>query len=180
MKKAFKLIRVKTHYLVYDGLIPQKDAQVDVVKWINPKIEDYLKLYKAIGDKWGWSGRLLLSDSDLKNIIYSNKNEIWLFNHNGVLKGFFEIDKTIKDKSEIVYLGLLPEEIGKGYGRYLLNAAIRKAAKGNRKVWLHTCEYDHPKALNTYQKAGFVIDSELVVEEYYHENFIKKIENNQE
>ena len=59
---------------------------------------------------------------------------------------------------EIAYFGLLPEFIGKGYGKALLQDAIGKAwqAGGNR-VWLHTCTLDHLQALNNYLARGFKV-----------------------
>lgn len=30
-------------------------------------------------------------------------------------------------------------------------------AWGARRVWLHTCTYDHPNALNNYLKSGFQV-----------------------
>ena len=26
-----------------------------------------------------------------------------------------------------------------------------------KRVWVHTCTYDHPRALGVYQRAGFVV-----------------------
>lgn len=101
-------------------------------------------------------------------------NEIWLFQPGETIIGFFEIDFSVAGKAEIVYLGLIPSEIGKGYGRELLNRAITVAGRRGDTVWLHTCEFDHPNALNIYIKSGFKIMDEQTEEEYYPVDFLKK------
>jgi GNAT superfamily N-acetyltransferase len=52
---------------------------------------------------------------------------------------------------------LLPEFIGRGYGGYLLNAIVDLAWSAGPcgRLWVHTCDLDHPRALGVYQKAGF-------------------------
>jgi ribosomal protein S18 acetylase RimI-like enzyme len=144
---------------------------VDLVLWVKPNADEYLDLYKKVGLQWGWTGRLLLSPHELEAKLYAPTNEVWLFKHSGIVKGFFEIDRSEEGKAELVYLGLLPEAIGKGYGKSFLDAAIATASENNNRVWLHTCEYDHPKALAIYLKAGFEIVSETMEEEYYPKGF---------
>ena len=54
--------------------------------------------------------------------------------------------------------GLTPPFIGRGYGGPLLDSAVQNAfAWGADRVWVHTCNYDHPNALNNYLKSGFQI-----------------------
>jgi GNAT superfamily N-acetyltransferase len=53
------------------------------------------------------------------------------------------------------FLGLLPEAIGQGFGRILIQEAIRRAfAKPIERLWLHTCTLDHPAALPVDIAAG--------------------------
>ena len=50
------------------------------------------------------------------------------------------------------------EFIGQGLGRYFIQWAVDKAwSYGPRRLWLHTCTLDHPRALPNYLKAGFAI-----------------------
>lgn len=57
---------------------------------------------------------------------------------------------------ELAYFGLIPAFIGQRLGPYLLDVAIRAAwAREPSRVWLHTCTLDHPRALATYDRAGF-------------------------
>ena len=59
---------------------------------------------------------------------------------------------------EIVYFGLVPDRTGQGAGAWLMDEAIRIAREsGHSRLWLHTCNFDHPKALDFYRKQGFRI-----------------------
>ena len=46
-----------------------------------------------------------------------------------------------------------------GLGRLLIGTAIAKAfaRPGTGRFWLHTCNFDHPRAIEFYQSAGFRI-----------------------
>ena len=63
---------------------------------------------------------------------------------------------------EIVYLGLLREFIGAGLGGMLLTGAIARAFEmGARRVWVHTCTLDDPRALAFYQSQGLRLYDEV-------------------
>ena len=51
---------------------------------------------------------------------------------------------------------LLPDFIGRGWGKHLLTRAVLSAwESGTHRVWLHTCTLDHQAALPNYLKRGF-------------------------
>jgi len=57
---------------------------------------------------------------------------------------------------------LLPEFIGRRLGGALLTSAIQQAWSRSggvapNRVWVHTCNRDHPQALANYQARGMVI-----------------------
>ena len=61
-------------------------------------------------------------------------------------------------ETELRYFGLIPEFIGRGFGAFLLRAAIDRAwERPIRRLWVHTRTFDHPRALGNYQRAGFVV-----------------------
>jgi ribosomal protein S18 acetylase RimI-like enzyme len=164
-------IPVKTWFLTFDGRLPDGsmfNGSINIARWENPPVKEYLKIYEEVGNVWGWTGRLLKSQEELEEILQSTDNEVWLFRAENQTAGFFELIRTERE-TEIVYLGLKPEWIGKGMGQQLIQAAVSIASQNNHKVWLHTCERDHPSALQTYIKAGFKIEKELVSMEYYPE-----------
>jgi GNAT superfamily N-acetyltransferase len=78
----------------------------------------------------------------------------------GTPAGYFELCRHPEDGNsvELKYFGLLPSFVGQGLGRAIVQAAIAQAQRWSTgRVWLHTCSDDHPAALSTYQKAGFVL-----------------------
>jgi ribosomal protein S18 acetylase RimI-like enzyme len=71
--------------------------------------------------------------------------------HDGALVGYFELYGN-----EIVFFGLTPEYIGRRIGPWLLDRAIQRGfARGAATLVLNTNTVDHPRALDTYRKAGF-------------------------
>ena len=167
---GYKQITVKTWFLTFEGTLPDISSMesIQLERWKNPVAEDYLELYKEVGNAWGWSGRLLKSPEELDDILESTNNEVWLFEVENEVAGFFELIR-LEQETEIVYLGLKPGWIGKGLGKKLIQVAIAKAGQNGEKVWLHTCERDHTSALLAYQKTGFKIEKETVSLEYYPE-----------
>lgn len=168
---GYKQIPTKTWFLKFEGTLPDISSFEEHIRlrlWKNPSVTEYLDIYKAVGSDWGWTGRLLISPEELAEILQSENNEVWLFQVNGEVAGFFEFVRS-ELETEIVYIGLKPEWIGKGLGQQLIQAAISKAGKNSEKVWLHTCERDRASALQAYLKAGFIIEKETVSLEYYPE-----------
>lgn len=75
------------------------------------------------------------------------------------------MDRRTEGEIEPVQFGLMPDFIGQGLGRYLLQWTIDKAWRYQpRRFWLHTCTKDHPAALPNYLKAGFTIYKEEMKE----------------
>lgn len=173
--KDYKLVAVKTWRLLFEGELPVIGSMFILERWDTPFREEYLSLYKRVGEEWGWTGRLLVPDDELQRKLSDPLNEVWLFKLDELLLGFFEIDRSVRGNAEIIYLGLLPEMIGKGFGKPFLHAAIVTASGKNvDKIWLHTCEHDHPNALGIYLEVGFVIEEETIEHEYYPVDFINK------
>lgn len=167
---GYKQIPVKTWFLTFEGTLPDISymKSVQLEQWKNPETDYYLELYNEVGRAWGWTGRLLKSPEELTAILNSGNNEVWLFRTENKIAGFFELVRS-ENETEIVYLGLKPEWIGKGLGQKLIRASVSIAGQNGEKVWLHTCERDHPTALQAYLKAGFKIKKESVSFEYYPE-----------
>jgi GNAT superfamily N-acetyltransferase len=118
----------------------------------------YRYLYSAVGEPWLWFERRLIDDAALAELIAKPTTEIFVLYVRGVPAGFFELDTTAPRETKLCYFGLIPEFIGRRLGPYLLQAAIDEAwSRPIRRFWLHTSTFDHPKALSTYQRAGFVV-----------------------
>jgi GNAT superfamily N-acetyltransferase len=116
----------------------------------------YRYLYKEVGEAWLWYERRRLDDDALAAIIHRPTTEIFVLYVGGAPAGYFELDRAVTGECELAYFGLAAPFIGRGWGRFQLDAAVEAAWTGETsRVWVHTCTYDHPRALGAYQKAGF-------------------------
>jgi len=118
-------------------------------------VNEYRKYYYGVGEKYFWLDRMVMPDEELFEKINANNIDIYIFFVNNQPAGYIEFIKEEK-YVEILYFGLMPEFIGKGFGKYFLQWVIGKAWSYNPEwVQLNTCTLDHPNALGTYKKAGF-------------------------
>lgn len=118
-------------------------------------------LYLAVGAPWMWYERFEWSYQQWETFLKRDNVQTWVAYVGATPIGYFELEGQANGSTEICYFGLLPENIGKGFGRKLLEDAIEKAwALGGSRVWLHTCTLDHASALANYQARGFTIFKE--------------------
>ena len=128
-------------------------------------IGEYRRIYDAVGGPHHWTKRLLMNDAELAQLLAEPGVEVWMLEVDGVSAGFTELDLRT-DEVEIAYFGLTPEFTGRGLGKRFLRWIVHNVwARRPRRLWLHTCENDHPAALSNYQKAGFEIYDRKIVEE---------------
>jgi GNAT superfamily N-acetyltransferase len=113
-------------------------------------------LYQQVGQAYHWTDRLRWSDETVRDHLKTPGVSIWLMSWEGVPAGYFELRGHEDASVEIAYFGLLPDFLGRGWGKYLLTRATQAAWEGQpTRVWLHTCTLDHPAALPNYLKRGF-------------------------
>jgi len=177
MLEKYRKIPVKTIFMEMK-LKPTFELQfpenVEIKKIANINIYLYKSIYKQVGEIWGWTGRLIISDEELQIKLNDSKNEIYILFSENKIAGFFEIYRHSPKEVELVYMGLIPDFIGKGLGKLLLNYSIEMAwTNETEKFWLHTCEFDHKDALKVYEKAGFKKISENIENEYYPIDFLE-------
>ncbi len=117
----------------------------------------YRALFRRVGEPWLWFGRLGLDDAALGSALADPGCEIYVAGTAGEEIGLVELDRKNPAEVEIVYFGLVPEAVGRRLGRGLMEAALAHAWRPEtRRVWLHTCQFDHPGAYRFYLRAGFV------------------------
>jgi GNAT superfamily N-acetyltransferase len=122
-----------------------------------PTVSFYRYLYNTVGEPWLWWERRLLSDAELERIIHDPLVEIYALYVDGVPAGYAELDRRKPAEVELAYFGLIPHFIGRKLGPFLLNWAVDTAwFHKPKRLWVNTNNLDHPKALQIYQKAGFV------------------------
>jgi GNAT superfamily N-acetyltransferase len=165
--KTIKVTRTYLQLLNKPGLdFNFPDKHTTIVPLIYPSVEYYLYLYNAVGSDLNWVDRNLLPKKELKEIISSSKVAIYVMYYQGHPAGYSELYKETKENIELAYFGLLPNYRGKGLGKYLLNFTIEKAFTNYpRRLWLHTCNLDHPYAINNYIRRGFQVFDQKVVDQ---------------
>jgi GNAT superfamily N-acetyltransferase len=66
------------------------------------------------------------------------------------------LDFSTPGQCELSLFGVTAKLIGSGAGRFLMNRALERAwSQAIARVWVHTCTFDHPRALAFYQRSGF-------------------------
>ena len=122
-----------------------------------PDPQQYRELFRLIGAPWLWFSRLIMDDSKLAAIIQHADVELYSIEDETSREvGMLELDFREPHECELAFIGLVPELSGKGYGRWLLAEAVKRAWRdGIRRVHVHTCSLDHPAALSAYRRAGF-------------------------
>jgi GNAT superfamily N-acetyltransferase len=122
----------------------------------SPELSRYL--YRAVGGDWYWLGRIEWRYDQWLAWLDRDVVQTWVAYVDGTPAGYGELEAQPGGDVELVYFGLLPAFIGLGLGGALLTDVVQRAwAMGASRVWLHTCDLDHPRALANYQARGFRI-----------------------
>jgi GNAT superfamily N-acetyltransferase len=181
---GYEPVQVRTTYLEMlrdeAPVAPATPEGCSVRRWHNAPLDEYRALFLAVGREWGWTGRLLLSDEELRALLDKPSTEVYRLTCHGRIAGFGELERRPGGEVEIVYFGLMPEFIGRGLGGFLLRWIVNRAwqaAEGGeptRRLWLHTCDFDHPGARAFYRHAGFQVYDETVGPELYPSAFLAK------
>lgn len=128
-------------------------------------LADYRALYDLVGRKWHWVNRRNLSDRQLAALIHHPATEIFVLRRDDVAIGYVEMNYKLFPQVEIVFVGLVEDEIGQGLGRMMVDAALNSIkARAPRRVIIQTCTLDHPAALKLYQSVGFAAYNRKQVE----------------
>jgi GNAT superfamily N-acetyltransferase len=121
-------------------------------------VDRYLAVYRAIGERWMWFSRLMISRERLIEAMDDPSREAFIAVRDGKDMGLFELDRAgeAAGSVEVAMFGLVAEATGQGAGAWLMGEAIRRGfGPGVRRFWLHTCDLDDPRALGFYRHCGF-------------------------
>ena len=125
-------------------------------------LDRYLALFALVGEPWLWFGRRIMARQTLAGILADPAVEALAVVREGRDIGLVELDgrgrgERGEEEIELAYFGLVPEAVGGGLGRWAMNRALERAwARGPHRVFVHTCNFDHPQALAFYVRSGFV------------------------
>lgn len=155
---------IVTHLEMLDRpSLPVASSGLTVTEWPKPPVADYCALFRKVGEPWMWISRLLMDQEELKAVLHHPAVEISIIREGEQTVGFIELDFRTPGECEIAFFGLIPELNGQGHGRWMMNQALEMAWRdGIRRVWLHTCTQDSPRALPFYQRCGFRIFAQQV------------------
>jgi GNAT superfamily N-acetyltransferase len=125
-------------------------------------------LYRAVGQMWSWNDKRKWTNEQWKEYGLATELRTFAAYYDNMLAGYYELRRDDEGDVEIAYFGLLPEFIGRGLGGALLTSAIEEAWRSSpsiSRVWVHTCNLDHPAALANYQARGMVIYTQETTED---------------
>ena len=132
------------------------ESPLSIQAWAEPDSDEYLELFRAVGERWLWLSRLLLDKVELAAILGDERNELFKINDGLDVVGLIELDFRQPGQCEVGFLGLVPSYNGQGHGGWLMAQTLARAWRPViDRVWLHTCTLDSPAALGFYRKAGF-------------------------
>ncbi|RIK94929.1 MAG: GNAT family N-acetyltransferase [Proteobacteria bacterium] len=135
--------------------LARRDVEMRRVE--RPDLAWYRALFRAVGERWLWFSRLRLEDDALAAILHDPAVEVYALQDKEREIGLLELDFRDAGAVELAFLGVVPEIIGSGAGRFLMAQAMERVRRqdGPVRFWVHTCTLDHPRAVEFYVRAGF-------------------------
>ena len=133
-------------------------ADLEVREVRIPQFELNTFFYTLVGKPWNWTDRLSWTDNDWKNYVNNPQLKTFIAYYKDTPAGYFELEQK-KEVIQIHLLGLSPSFTGKGLGGYFLTRALEIAwsLPNTKRIWLSTCSYDHPSALQNYISRGMQV-----------------------
>ena len=153
---AGKIAAVATYLEMWEPPSRSSRALPGRLDRIGNDLARYRRLYARVGEPWLWFSRAAMSDANLRAIIGHPAVDALALHAEGRDIGIVELDFRRPDECELAFFGLVPEAVGRRIGRALIDEVVRRAfARPIRRLWLHTCTLDHPRAIPLYASAGF-------------------------
>ena len=135
---------------------PEAEIQLTLERVKRPMVGWYRNLFRAVGADYLWFGRLTQSEEELAETLNNPSVHVYVLKAGTEEAGLLELDFREAGACELAYFGLTPEHVGGGAGRWLMNRAIALAwEQPIKRLHVHTCTLDSPKALDFYIRSGF-------------------------
>lgn len=123
---------------------------------IGTDLARYRTLFRRVGEPWLWFSRAAMADRDLHAILADPAVEAFALREVDRDIGLLELDFREQGACELAFFGVVPEALGQGAGRFLMDEAIRLAfARPVARFHVHTCSLDHQDAVRFYIRSGF-------------------------
>jgi GNAT superfamily N-acetyltransferase len=120
-----------------------------------PEVSWYRETIRTIGEAWLWFSPLVMPEAKLRALLRNPLLEVHALERGDETVGIAELDRRVEGEVEVSFFGVAPSEIGTGAARWLMNRTLAAAFRdGPRRVWLHTCSFDHPAAVPFYLHSG--------------------------
>ncbi|WP_189000615.1 GNAT family N-acetyltransferase [Deinococcus roseus] len=131
-----------------------------------PAIQDHRLnrfFYQWVGKDYRWTDRLSWPEEKWQAFAEQPGMQLLIASLKDTPIGFAELKKE-GTEFEISIFGLADRYIGLGLGGHFLTLVIQAAWDlGASRVFLNTCDWDHPHALKNYLARGFQVYREVVV-----------------
>lgn len=119
--------------------------------------------YQWVGKDYQWTDRLSWPEEKWQQVCERPEMHLLLAQLQGTPVGFCELWEH-GSEIEIKIFGLADRYVGMGLGGHFLTLCIQKAWEmGATRVFLDTCDWDHPSALKNYLARGFQVYQTVVV-----------------
>ncbi len=129
-------------------------SSLTLERWPEKNAGAYRDLFRKVGARWLWFSRLQMDDETLVAAMGEVHS---VLDQDGQAVGLLELDFRMAGDCLIRFLGLVPELSGRGHGHWLFANTLRLAWREDvERLRVNTCSLDHPAALPSYLKAGFV------------------------
>lgn len=140
------------------GPAPALPGDVRLDRCKQPPVWFFLSLYDAVGQMYEWADQLEQPPETVRAFVQHPDVSLFVAYRHGWPNGFFLLDWRQAGLCDLAYFGLVPEAIGGGLGGTLLRTALATgwSRPGVTKMTVNTCTLDHPRALDFYQRVGFV------------------------
>lgn len=141
-----------------DGFVVAKHWTVDYFKY----------MYASVGRQHSWWYMLYKSREYLEDQYLNDpKSSYVTLMHAGQPAGFSIVTDEGNGRSNLAYIGLLPEFRSMGLGKRFLNDCLVYASRQSSRMWVYTTSLDHPRALPMYRAAGFSEIERKQMSEYF-------------
>jgi GNAT superfamily N-acetyltransferase len=144
-----------------DQLCPKRaDARFQIREKRNRDWRFNRDLYFRVGGQWEWIDKRPWTDGQWKEYATAPELRTFAGYYDDAVAGYYELRWDNEGGIEIAYFGLLPGWIGRGLGGALLTSAVEEAWRidtNPSRVWVHTCNRDHPQALANYRARGMIV-----------------------